>query len=101
MNIGYIWHPGFPGSVYCDNWFTTMAKNWGYVDATKGGTIDLGFVHANPSQGYSHEDEVARISNSKERYAEGAALMERLTKEIGEQSAMLAGMLGVLKDAMG
>jgi hypothetical protein len=27
--------------------------------------------------------------------------LERLTEEIGEQSAMLAGMLGVLKDAMG
>jgi hypothetical protein len=27
--------------------------------------------------------------------------LERLTKEIGEQSAMLAGFLGVLKDAMG
>jgi hypothetical protein len=27
--------------------------------------------------------------------------LERLTKEIGEQSAMLAGWLGVLKDAMG
>jgi hypothetical protein len=27
--------------------------------------------------------------------------LERLTKEIGEQSAMLAGILGVLKDAMG
>ena len=27
--------------------------------------------------------------------------LERLTKEIGEQSAMLAGLLGVLKDAMG
>ncbi len=27
--------------------------------------------------------------------------LERLTKEIGEQSAMLAGFLGVLKDAPG
>ena len=27
--------------------------------------------------------------------------LERLTKEIGEQSAMLAGFLGLLKDAMG
>jgi hypothetical protein len=27
--------------------------------------------------------------------------LERLTKEIGEQTAMLAGLLGVLKDAMG
>jgi hypothetical protein len=27
--------------------------------------------------------------------------LERLTKEIGDQSAMLAGFLGVLKDAMG
>jgi len=27
--------------------------------------------------------------------------LERLTKEIGDQSAMLAGLLGVLKDAMG
>lgn len=27
--------------------------------------------------------------------------LERLTKEIGEQSAMLAGFLGVLKDAVG
>src|SRR5450759_1653208 len=27
--------------------------------------------------------------------------LERLTKEIGEQSAMLAGLLGALKDAMG
>ena len=27
--------------------------------------------------------------------------LERLTKEIGDQSAMLAGVLGVLKDAMG
>jgi len=26
--------------------------------------------------------------------------LERLTKEIGEQSAMLSGLLGVLKDAM-
>jgi hypothetical protein len=27
--------------------------------------------------------------------------LERLTKEIGDQSAMLAGLLGALKDAMG
>jgi len=27
--------------------------------------------------------------------------LERLAKEIGDQSAMLAGFLGVLKDAMG
>ena len=27
--------------------------------------------------------------------------LERLTKEIGDQSAMLAGFLGALKDAMG
>lgn len=78
--IGYVWHPLFK-SVFCDNWFTTMAKAWGYVDATQGGTVDLGFLHANPSQGYGHEDEVARISNSKERYAEGSAIMERLTKD--------------------
>jgi len=75
--IGYIWAENFK-SVYCDNWFTTMAKNWGYVDATQGGKVDLGFLHANPSQGFGVEDEVARVSNSKERYAHGKAVMERL-----------------------
>lgn len=75
--IGYVWHPLFK-SVYCDNWATTMAKNWGYVDATDGGKINLGWEHQNPSQGFGVEDEVARISNSKERYAHGKAVMERL-----------------------
>jgi len=75
--VGYIWHPSFK-SVYCDNWFTTMAKSWGYVDATESGTIDLGWVHANPSQGYGAEDEVAKISNSKERYTHGEDAMKRL-----------------------
>lgn len=78
--IGYVWHPLFK-SVYCDNWFTTMAKAWGYVDASEGGTVDLGWEHQNPSRGFGEEDEVARISNSKERYAEGSAIMERLTKD--------------------
>ncbi len=78
--VGYIWHPLFK-SVYCDNWFTTMAKKWGYVDATDGGKIDLGFLHANPSQGFGVEDEVAKISNSKERYKDGEAVMERLVKD--------------------
>jgi len=76
--IGYVFHPLFK-SVYCDNHFTTLAKSWGYVDATDGGKIDLGFLHANPSQGFGVEDEVARISNSKERYTHGGAVMERLT----------------------
>jgi len=75
--IGYVWHPNFK-SVYCDNEFTTRAKAWGYVDASKGGTVDLGFIHKNPSQNYGVEDEVARISNSKERYAHGKAVYERL-----------------------
>ena len=76
--IGYVFHPLF-ASVFCDNHFTTLAKNWGYVDATDGGKIDLGFLHAHVSQGYGVEDDVARISNSKERYAHGEAVMERLT----------------------
>jgi hypothetical protein len=75
--IGYVWHPAFR-SICCDDWFTTMAKSWGYVDATEGGKVDLGFLHAHVSQGYGHEDEVARISNSKERYAHGKAVYERL-----------------------
>ena len=75
--IGYVWHPNFK-SVYCDNEFTTRAKAWGYVDATDGGKIDLGFIHKNPSQNYGVEDEVAKISNSKERYTHGKALYERL-----------------------
>lgn len=75
--IGYVWHPSFK-SICCDDWFTTMAKSWGYVDATQGGKVDLGFLHAHVSQGYGHEDEVARISNSKERYTHGKALYERL-----------------------
>jgi len=77
--IGYVWHPGFK-SVYCDNWFTTMAREWGYVDATEGGTVNLGFLHANPSQGYGQEDDVARISNSGERYAHGKAVFDQLTR---------------------
>lgn len=75
--IGYYHHPLLK-SVFSDNWATMLAKNWGYVDATKGGTVDLGFLHANPSRGYGVEDEVARISNSPERYAHGKAVMERL-----------------------
>lgn len=75
--IGYAAHPSFR-SVYFDNHFTTLAKAWGYIDATKNGTVDLGFIHANPSQGFGIEDDVARISNSKERYAHGKAVMERL-----------------------
>jgi len=78
--IGYFHHPLFK-SVYSDNWATTLAKNWGYVDATKGGTVDLGFLHKNPSQNYGVEDEVARISNSKERYAHGKAVYERLCND--------------------
>jgi len=75
--IGYVWHPAFK-SICCDDWFTTMAKSWGYVDATEGGKVDLGFLHAHVSRGYGHEDEVARISNSKERYEHGKAVYERL-----------------------
>jgi len=71
-SMGYFFHPSFR-SVYCDNHITDIAKRWGYVDATKGGTVDLGFVHANPSQGYGTEDDVARKSNSKERYSHGEA----------------------------
>jgi len=78
--IGYIWHPAFK-SVYCDNWFTAMAKAWGYVDATEGGTVDLGFLHANPSQGYGQEDDVARASNSQERYSHGKAVFDRLSND--------------------
>ena len=78
--IGYVWHPAFK-SVYCDNWFTSMAKAWGYVDATKEGTVDLGFLHANPSQGYGQEDEVARASNSQERYTHGEAVFDRLCND--------------------
>jgi hypothetical protein len=48
------------------------------VDATQSGKVNLGWLHANPSQGFGVEDEVARISNSKERYAHGAAVYERL-----------------------
>lgn len=78
--IGYIWHPAFK-SVYCDNWFTAMAKAWGYVDATEGGTVDLGFLHANPSQGYGQEDDVARASNSQERYSHGKTVFDRLSND--------------------
>lgn len=78
--MGYLWHPSFK-SVYCDNWFTEVAKRWGYVDATKGGKVDLGFLHANPSQGYGEEDDVARKSNSKERYEHGATTLERLQSQ--------------------
>jgi len=78
--IGYFHHPLFK-SVYSDNWATTLAKNWGFVDATKGGTVDLGFLHANPSRGLTPEDEVARKSNSRERYAHGEAVFKRLTED--------------------
>jgi len=75
--MGYFYHPSFL-SVYCDNWFTIVAKRWGYVDATEGGKIDLGFIHKNPSQGYGVEDEVARISNSAARYKHGEATFNAL-----------------------
>lgn len=78
--MGYLWHPLFK-SVYCDNWFTEVANRWGYVDATDGGTVDLGFVHANPSQGYGAEDEVARTSNSKARYEHGGTALARLQNQ--------------------
>lgn len=78
--MGYLYHPAFK-SVYCDNWFTEVAKRWGYVDATQGGKVDLGFVHKNPSQGYGTEDEVARKSNSKERYEHGKAVFDRLQNQ--------------------
>lgn len=79
-SMGYLWHPSFK-SVYCDNWFTEVAKRWGYVDATKEGKVDLGFLHANPSQGYGEEDDVARKSNSKERYEHGATTLGRLQSQ--------------------
>lgn len=78
--IGFF-HHGLFRSVYSDNYHTTLAKNWGYIDASKGGTVDLGWEHRNPSRGFGEEDEVARISNSKERYAHGAAVYERLIKD--------------------
>jgi hypothetical protein len=78
--MGYLYHPSFK-SVYCDNWFSEVAKRWGYVDATQGGKVDLGFIHKNPSQGYGTEDEVARKSNSKERYEHGKAVFERLQNQ--------------------
>jgi len=71
--IGYLFHPLFK-SVYCDNWFTEQARRLGFVDAS-----DVEFLHANPSQGYGVEDDVARVSNSRERYQQGEAVMERLT----------------------
>jgi len=50
-------------------------------------------------------DEAQRIGILGEVNDEGnfweTRSLERLTKEIGEQSAMLAGFLGALKDAMG
>ena len=78
--MGYLYHPAFK-SVYCDNWFSEVAKKWGYVDATQGGKVDLGFVHKNPSQGYGIEDDVARKSNSKERYEHGEAVFKRLQNQ--------------------
>lgn len=78
--VGYVAHPLFK-SVYFDNHFTEVAQRWGYVDATDGGKVDLGFVHANPSQGYGTEDEVARKSNSKARYEHGAAALARLQNQ--------------------
>jgi hypothetical protein len=79
-SMGYLWHPLFK-SVYCDNWFSEVATRWGYVDATDGGKIDLGFVHANPSQGYGTEDDIARKSNSRERYAHGEAVYRSLQSQ--------------------
>jgi len=78
--MGYLYHPAFK-SVYCDNFFTEVAKRWGYVDATQGGKVDLGWIHKNPSQGYSTEDEVARKSNSKERYEHGGDVFKRLQNQ--------------------
>jgi len=78
--MGYFFHPLFK-SVYCDNWFTEVAKRWGYVDATQGGKVDLGFIHKNPSQGYGAEDEVARKSNSKERYEHGKSVFDKLQNQ--------------------
>lgn len=78
--MGYLYHPAFK-SVYCDNWFSELAKRWGYVDATQGGKVDLGFIHKNPSQNYGTEDEVARKSNSKERYEHGKAVFEKLQNQ--------------------
>ena len=56
-------------------------SRWGYVDATQDGKIDLGFLHANPSQNYGVEDEVARISNSKERYEHGKIVFDSLMNQ--------------------
>lgn len=78
--MGFFMAPNFR-SVYVDNFHTHLAKNWGYVDASKGGTVDIGFLHANPSQGYGQEDDVARISNSRERYAHGEAMFNRLCSD--------------------
>ena len=74
-DMGYFLHPSFK-SVYCDNFFTLQAKARGFVDAT-----DVEFLHANPSQGYGTEDDVARASNSPERYSHGEAAFKRLTEE--------------------
>lgn len=73
--IGYVFHPLFK-SVYCDDWFTSQAKALGFVDAS-----DVEFLHANPSQGYGVEDEIARTSNSAERYAHGKQTFDRLTTD--------------------
>ncbi len=78
--VGFFAHPSFR-SVYCDNFHTHLARNWGYVDASKGGTVDLGWEHRNPSRGLTPEDEVARISNSPERYAHGEAVFNRLCND--------------------
>lgn len=78
--VGYIFHPSFR-SVFCDDHISQLAKRWGYVDATQGGKVDLGFIHKNPSQGYGTEDEVARKSNSKERYEHGKAVFDRLQNQ--------------------
>lgn len=79
-SMGYVFHKSFR-SVYCDNWFTEVAKRWGYVDATDGGKVDLGFIHENPSQNYGTEDEVARKSNSKARYEHGGAVLAKLQNQ--------------------
>lgn len=78
--MGYLWHPLFR-SVYCDNWMSEIAKRWGYVDATKDGSLDLGFLHKNPSQNYGAEDDVARISNSQARYEHGRKVFDSLMNQ--------------------
>lgn len=73
----YLFHPDFK-SVYSDNWFThTAIRDRILIDAR-----DLVFQHLHPLTGKGEWDQTYAESNSDARYAEGAAIFERLKRTV-------------------